>query len=87
MGEATDGRLQELVALTDCPRDFGCIVSPDVCKARDIGYPDFIECLDEFRNMCAKKSSCGYGAGNDQFTLCRCQVRVHLAKNERDSIV
>ena len=59
-----------------CFKDFICIKSKFeyLCKAKDIGYDNFIECLEENPDECSFALSFGHGY------ICKCPLRIYIAK-------
>ncbi len=76
MKEEDKKRIQELIAGMQCPKDFECInSSPEgLCKAKDIGLENYVECLGDNPRAC--KFTLRFGDGY----FCHCPVRVYLNK-------
>ena len=47
----------------------------DVCRARDLGLENYVDCLSESPRDCEYSLSLGHGH------LCRCPARIFLAKH------
>jgi len=69
-------RMAELMVGMQCPKDFKCIDlgSEDLCKARDSGLENYLECIDHNRYTC--KFIVRFGDGY----FCYCPLRVYLKK-------
>ena len=76
MEEEHRKRIEELIAGTDCPKGFKCIDSgsEDVCKAKDFGLANYVECMED--NPYACKFTVRFGDGY----FCYCPLRVYLSK-------
>ena len=59
-----------------CPKGFKCVDSgfERLCKAKDQGLPNYLDCLEENPDSCTFALPFGYGH------LCRCPLRVYIAK-------
>jgi hypothetical protein len=60
----------------ECGKNFECTESESavLCKARDFGLKDYIECLEAEPQRC--RFAVSFGAAH----FCRCSMRVHIAK-------
>lgn len=60
-----------------CSKDFMCYKSgaDNLCKARDFGMKEYIDCLEPEPHKC--EFSLAFGQGY----LCRCPLRIYIAKN------
>lgn len=69
-------RIEEIMAGMECELDFECYKSgfEKICKARDRGLPNYVDCLEESRTMCGFRVPFGSGA------YCKCPLRVYIAK-------
>ena len=69
--------LEKLIGDIKCPKDFKCTKSSlaDLCKADDIGKEDCLECLEK------KSSGCPFVINVVSARLCRCPLRIYIAKN------
>jgi hypothetical protein len=69
-------RIEELIAGMECPKGFRCIDSnsEDLCKAKDFGLENYLECLDHNPHAC--KFTLRFG---DRY-FCYCPLRVYLNK-------
>ena len=69
-------KIEEIVGVMNCPKDFKCCESDfaNVCKAKDIGIQSFLVCLEEDPQRC--KFALSFG---DSY-LCQCPLRVYIAK-------
>jgi hypothetical protein len=68
-------KIEEIIGEIKCPYAFRCCKSEfqDVCNARDIGIESFLECLD-------KEKDCKFAFSFGQGHLCKCPLRVYIAK-------
>ncbi len=62
-----------------CPRAFECHKShfAQLCKVRDLGLTDLVECMADRSNNCVFAIPFGFGH------FCKCPLRVYLAKELR----
>ena len=69
-------RVEEIVGGMKCPKAFSCAESgfERLCKARDLGLDDYLDCLDENSNRCSFAMPFGHGH------FCCCPLRVYIAK-------
>ena len=76
MKEDDGKKIDELMAGMQCPKGFKCAEAGfnRLCKARDFGLDNYLECLDENRAACAFALS----FGNVYF--CQCPLRGYIAK-------
>lgn len=67
--------VEEIITGVKCPKDFICYYSGfhTLCNAKDIGIESFVECLE-------KKKECKFSFRFALCYLCRCPVRVYIAK-------
>ncbi len=72
-------RIQEIIGGMQCPKDFKCAEGgfEDLCKAKDFGVEDSLQCLEETSPPCPFAGVYDYGF---QMRFCRCPLRVYLAK-------
>ncbi|HET6350590.1 MAG TPA: hypothetical protein VFG89_00455 [Coriobacteriia bacterium] len=77
MNEQQLHELSEIVASVPCQRSHACTQSgsSDICKARDLGLEDYVDCLSDCPRDC-QFAMC-FGDGH----LCTCTARVFLAKH------
>jgi hypothetical protein len=77
MNQEYEKRLEEIIGVLECPKDFKCYKSgfEVLCQARDIGSESFLECLEEDPEGC-KFSFAFFGYAH----LCQCPLRVYIAK-------
>jgi hypothetical protein len=70
-------KIEELASGLNCSKDFICYKSglEKLCKARDFGMEEYIDCLEETPEKC--EFSLSFGTGH----LCTCPVRIYIAKN------
>ena len=76
MEEEHRRKIEKIIGQLQCPKDFKCAESgfENLCKARDFGIDDFLECLEDNPSRC----SFAFHFGNTYF--CQCPLRVYLAK-------
>ena len=60
----------------ECPKGFKCAKSgfDKLCRAKDIGLENYLECLEENPDDCPFALSFGYSY------MCDCPLRVYLEK-------
>ena len=70
-------QIEEIIETMKCSKDFKCYKSDfeNICKAKDGGLEGYVDCLEKAHEYCEYKLSFGSGI------LCRCPLRVYLAKN------
>jgi hypothetical protein len=68
--------IEDIIDGIRCPKDFKCYKKglENLCKAKDIGLSEFLECLEKNPGEC--KFSVPYGS----WYLCECPVRIYVAK-------
>lgn len=76
MKEEDQKRIEGLLAGMQCPKNFKCIDSSleSLCKAKDFGLENYLECLEN--NPPACKFALRFGGGY----FCQCPLRVYLNK-------
>lgn len=76
MKEEFKKKIDEIMAGIQCPKDFKCVSTDlnQLCKARDIGLYNYLECLEANRKGCPFAFSFG-----DRY-FCHCPLRMYLAK-------
>lgn len=76
MEEDYKRKIEEIIGSMQCQADFKCYKSEleDVCKAKDIGLKECLDCLEDAPLNC--KFSLPFG----QAYLCRCPLRVYIVK-------
>lgn len=67
--------IESIITVIECPKDFICYYSGfnNICNAKDIGIESFVECLE-------KKKECKFSFRFALIYLCKCPVRVYIAK-------
>jgi hypothetical protein len=75
--EEQRGEMEKIASGINCPKEFACCKpgSENVCKTRDIGLEQYLECLDEDPQSCDFSLSFGTGY------FCTCPVQLYIAKN------
>ena len=76
MDEELRQEIDKIIAGMDCPKGFTCSQSrfERLCKARDFGLDEYVDCLEDDPAACY--FSIPFGAGY----LCHCPLRVYIAK-------
>ena len=77
LDERLKEKIEEIKRDVDCPRDHACLeMDPEeLCKAEDFGLEGYADCLDE------KGPECDFSLPFGRSRLCRCPLRVYLAKH------
>jgi len=77
MKEEIRKQIADMMGQMQCPKDFECAKCgfENLCKARDIGLEDYLECLEDSPSNCKFSLSWGY-----TMYLCHCPIRVYLSK-------
>ena len=80
MREEHRRKIGAIMAEMQCPKGFACAENGFVrlCEARDFGVDKYVDCLDGSPVGCP--FALAFGGGH----LCRCPLRVYLAKMPRD---
>jgi len=78
--EVTEEQRQEIDKIAsgiNCPKNFECYKSGlgKVCKTRDFGLSQYLDCLQEEPHACEYSLSFGNGY------FCTCPVQLYIAKN------
>jgi hypothetical protein len=78
--EEDSKRIQEIIGGMQCPKNLKCAEDgfKDLCRARDFGDENLLQCLEETSPPCPFAGVYDYGY---QMRFCRCPLRVYLAKN------
>lgn len=69
-------KIAKIISEIDCPKSYKCVQGcfDRLCKARDCGLDDYVECLEENSHLCEFSLSFGYSK------FCKCKLRVCLSK-------
>ena len=69
--------IKEMLGEMKCPKNFRCMENGgnQVCRTRDLGIEKYLECLEKNPGDC--KFSIRFGHSY----LCKCPLRVYIAKN------
>jgi hypothetical protein len=69
--------IDKIAAGISCPKDFECYKSGNgkVCKTRDFGLEQYLDCLEDEPHNCEFALSFGDGY------LCTCPVQLYISKN------
>ncbi len=69
-------KIEEIIAGMKCPKNFKCAEHgfEKLCRAKDFGVENYLDCLEKNPYECPFALSFGYGY------LCQCPLRVYLAK-------
>ncbi len=76
MKEEHEKKIKEIMGDMKCPKNFKCAEGgfENLCKAKDFGLDEYLECLEEHYWQC--RFAFRFADG----TICRCPLRVYLAK-------
>lgn len=76
MEEENKKKINEIINKMKCSKNFSCTESgfENICKARNFGSDDYLECLEDDSFDC--EFTLPFGNGN----LCKCPARVAIAK-------
>ena len=76
MEEKVVDAFEDIKTQMECKKNFECTESEFavLCKARDFGLKDYIECLEAEPQRC--RLAVSFGAAY----FCRCPMRVYIAK-------
>ena len=76
MDEKTKKELKQIIGEMECPKGLRCYQSglEVLCKAKDIGLDEYLECMEVNPQECLFSVSFGYSH------LCQCPLRVYIAK-------
>ena len=71
--------IEEIIGQMKCPKDFRCYKSgfKELCRARDFGIENYLECLDKNPQEC--KFAMEYGI----LYICKCPLRYYLVKHSK----
>ena len=77
MTDEFDKEIESLIGQMKCPKNFRCYRagSRELCKARDFGVENYLECLEKNPQEC--KFAMAFGV----FYVCKCPLRYYLAMN------
>ncbi len=69
-------KIEEILDRMICPKNFKCADSgfEQLCKARNIGLENYLDCLEENPSACL--FALPFGSGY----LCHCPLRVYLSR-------
>jgi len=69
-------KIEEIIAGMQCPKNFKCAENgfENLCRAKDFGVENYLDCLEENPAECPFALSFGNGY------LCQCPLRVYIAK-------
>jgi hypothetical protein len=78
MEQEVEREIEQLMAGMECAKDFDCYRSgfERLCKARDDGLKEHVWCMEE----AGVSRGCGYSLSFGKGMLCKCPLRVYLAK-------
>jgi hypothetical protein len=76
MAQDLRNKIKEIIGETQCPHELCCLETgfDKVCKTREVGLEQYIECLEEDASHCSFSAS----YGNSQY--CSCPLRVYICK-------
>ena len=77
MTQGHKGEIEAILGGMTCPKGFRCYESgfENLCKAEDIGMESFLVCQEKDLGQCTLILPVG------RSHLCRCPLRVYVAKN------
>jgi len=69
--------IEKIIGQMECPKDFLCYRSglKVLCKAREFGIEDYLECLEE------GGGGCPFSIDFGDMHFCKCPLRYYLANN------
>jgi hypothetical protein len=69
-------QITQIMGDMHCPKKFRCAESgfEDLCKAKDGGLENYLDCLEKNSSSCLFALSFGYGH------FCQCPLRIYLCK-------
>lgn len=70
-------RIQKIIGKMKCPKEFACVESGFalLCKAKDIGDKNFLDCLDP------EPKKCVFAVSFESTFYCQCPLRKYIKKN------
>jgi len=76
MKEEDKKKIEDIMGQMQCPKDFKCanLGFENLCRARDFGLEDYLECLE------ANPSQCRFALPFGEAHFCQCPLRVDLSK-------
>lgn len=76
MEEKDRERIEAIIGQMSCPKNFHCAETgfKDLCRARDFGLDEYLECLE------LHPEHCNFAIPFGNSYLCQCPLRVYLAK-------
>jgi hypothetical protein len=79
MEQVETGQIEQIMARMECAKDFECYKSgfEKMGRAKDGGLNNYVWCLEED----GKARDCGFSLSFGNGILCRCPLRVYVAKN------
>ena len=79
MDDLQKNEIEAIMGAMECPKDFECYTSgfKKLGKASDGGLPNYVDCLD------GRAARCKYAVRFGNGVLCRCSLRVYVAKTLR----
>ena len=77
MRDNTRKDIEEIIGSMKCPKDFLCYRSglKILCKAREFGIDDYLQCLEE------DGEDCHFSIVFGDMHFCKCPLRYYLASN------
>jgi hypothetical protein len=68
--------IEQIIAGLDCPKDFVCYRSgfTTLCKAEDIGYEPYLQCLEK------SPEDCAFSLSYANLHHCDCPLRFYIVK-------
>jgi hypothetical protein len=70
-------KIEKIASGINCRKDFACYKpgSENVCRTRDIGLEQYLDCLDE------EPQDCGFSLSFGTGYFCTCPLQLYIAKN------
>ena len=80
MNDNVKREIEKIIGQMKCPKDCSCYKSGfnDLCKARDFGIENYLECLED------DPMKCKFAISHGTLFLCKCPLRYYLEKNRKD---
>jgi hypothetical protein len=79
MEQVETGQIKQIMAGMKCAKDFECCKSgfEKLSRVKDGGLDNYVWCLEDK----GKVRDCGFSLSFGDAVLCRCPLRVYVAKN------
>lgn len=72
--------IEAIIGGMECPKDFQCYRSglKVLCKARDFGIENYLECLE------TEPQGCCFSISFGDMRFCKCPLRYYLVSNQKN---